>query len=169
MLLHLEDMVMRQNYDFAPLFGSTVGFDTVFDLLQSAANSEPQNDKYPPYDIERTGADAYRITLAVAGFTEADLTLTAERNQLLVEGRRAAANGNEQREFLHRGIGARPFRQQFQLADHVKVVGANLSDGLLTIELVREVPEVLKPRRIEIERKTGWSGAQPIEAQRAAA
>lgn len=142
---------MRQGFDFAPLFGSTVGFDRVFDLLQSATRVDQDGDKFPPYDIERVGKDAYRIVLAVAGFGRDELTLTAERNLLTVEGKRATgASPAEQREVLHRGIGARAFKQTFQLADHVKVTSAGLADGLLTVDLVREVPEVMRPRRIEI-------------------
>jgi len=123
----------------------------------------------PPYDIERTGQDAYRITLAVAGFREDELTITAERNLLFIEGehRQAEASGPE-REFLHRGIGARAFKQRFQLADHVKVTDANLTDGLLTIDLVREIPEVMRPRRIEVGRKPAQAEPQQIEGQRAA-
>src|SRR4051812_1085843 len=160
---------MSQSYDFGPLFGSTVGFDRVFDLLQSATRSPQEADRFPPYDIERTGENAFRITLAVAGFKENELTITAERNLLFVEGERgdAEASGAE-REFLHRGIGARAFKQQFQLADHVKVTSASLMDGLLTIELVREIPEVLRPRRIDIERKIAETKPQHIEGQRAA-
>ena len=141
---------MRQGFDFAPLFGSTVGLDRVFDLLQSATRADQSGATFPPYDIERVGKDAYRIVLAVAGFSRDDLTLTAERNLLTVEGKRAAEAGAEQRELLHRGIGARAFKQTFQLADHVKVTSANLADGLLTVDLVREVPEVMRPRQIEI-------------------
>lgn len=159
---------MRQNYDFGPLFGSTVGFDRVFDLLQNATRGEPQGDKYPPYDIERTGEDAYRITLAVAGFREDELTVTTERNLLFVEGEHREKASGPEREFLHRGIGARAFKQRFQLADHVKVSDANLTDGLLTIDLVREIPEVMRPRRIEVGRKTAEARPQQIEGQRAA-
>lgn len=160
---------MRQNFDFGPLFGSTVGFDRVFDLLQSATRGEQQDDKYPPYDIERTAEDAYRITLAVAGFREDELTITAERNLLFVEGAHSKVEtSGPGREFLHRGIGARAFKQRFQLADHVKVTSASLTDGLLTIELVREIPEVMRPRRIEVERKVADAQPQQIEGQRAA-
>jgi molecular chaperone IbpA len=166
----MEDVVMvAQRYDFGPLFGSTVGFDRVFDLLESATRGEQRDEKYPPYDIERTGENAYRITLAVAGFKENELTITAERNLLLIEGehRRAEETGTD-RQFLHRGIGARAFKQRFQLADHVKVTDANLTDGLLTIKLVREIPEVLRPRRIEVGRKSAESKPEQIEGQRAA-
>jgi len=152
------------------LFGSTVGFDRVFDLLQSATRRQQEADKYPPYDIERTGENAFRITLAVAGFKEDEIAITAERNLLFVRGERKAEAPGAEREFLYRGIGARPFKQRFQLADHVKVTSASLMDGLLTIELVREIPEVLRPRRIEVERKTPEKQpqSQQIEGQRAA-
>lgn len=169
MLLRKGGYVMPQTYDFGPLFGSTVGFDRVFDLLQSATRGQQEADKYPPYDIERTGENAFHITLAVAGVKEDELAITAERNLLLVEGERRNTDApGAERESLYRGIGARPFKQRFQLADHVKVMGASLSDGLLTIELVREIPEVLRPRRIEVERKAGETKQQQIEGQRAA-
>ena len=159
---------MRPGYDFAPLFGSTVGFDRVFDILQSATRAEQGSDKYPPYDIERVGKDAYKIILAVAGFSREELTLTAERNLLTIEGKRAAADpGAGQREFLHRGIGARAFKQTFQLADHVKVTAADLADGLLTVDLVREVPEVMRPRQIQIGGKAGERQPTQIESQAA--
>ena len=168
MLLLLEDVVMRPGYDFAPLFGSTVGFDRVFDLLQSATRTEPNGDKYPPYDIERVGKDAYKIILAVAGFSREELTLTAERNLLTIEGKRAASDpGAGQREFLHRGIGAGAFKQTFQLADHVKVTAADLADGLLTVDLVREVPEVMRPRQIQIGGRAGERQLTQIESQAA--
>jgi molecular chaperone IbpA len=159
---------MRQTFDFAPLFGSTVGFDRVFDLLQSANRGEPQpDDRYPPYDIERTGPDAYRITLAVAGFADHELSITAERNSLFVEGQHSAETTGGQREFLYRGIGARAFKQRFQLADHVKVTKAHLADGLLTIDLVREVPEAVRARKIDIE-SLNQAGSPQLAAQRAA-
>jgi molecular chaperone IbpA len=168
MLLLMEDVVMRPGYDFAPLFGSTVGFDRVFDLLQSATRAEQNGDKYPPYDIERVGKDAYKIILAVAGFTREELTLTAERNLLTIEGKPAAADsGAGQREFLHRGIGARAFKQTFQLADHVKVTAADLADGLLTVTLVREIPEVMRPRQIQIGGKAAEHQPNQIESQAA--
>ncbi len=160
--------MIRQNFDFAPLFGSTVGFDHVFDLLQSATQVGQTAKSFPRYDIERTGKDAYRIILAVAGFTSEELTLTAERNLLTVEGKRAAGDlKSEQREVMHRGIGAQAFKQTFQLADHVKVTSANLADGLLTVELVREIPEVMRPRQIQIESKAAERGSNQIEHQAA--
>ena len=159
---------MRQAFDFAPLFGSTVGFDHVFDLLQSATQTGAAAKNFPPYDIERTGKDAYRIVLAVAGFTGEDLTLTAERNLLTVEGKRAAGDqASAPREILHRGIGAQAFKQTFQLADHVKVTGADLADGLLTVELVREIPEAVRPKQIPISGKAAGTRAGRIEQQAA--
>ncbi|HYF07911.1 MAG TPA: Hsp20 family protein [Acetobacteraceae bacterium] len=150
---------MRTNFDFGPLFRSTVGFDRVFEALRNAARIE-QLDNYPPYDIETTGEDEYRVTLAVAGFGPEELTVTAHQNMLVVSGERRERNGeNGQRQFLHRGLAMRAFERRFQLADHMKVVGANLADGLLTIELRREVPEAVRPRRIEI-------GTEPVSGQR---
>ena len=148
---------MRTEFDFTPLFRSTVGFDRMLDALRTAARVE-HLDNYPPYDIERMGEDEYRVTLAVAGFKQDELTVMAQQNLLVVAGERRErnANGNGapadngQRQLLHRGIATRSFERRFELADHVKVVGARLDDGLLTIELKREVPEAMRPRRIEI-------------------
>ena len=153
MLLRKEDVEMRTEYDFSPLFRSTVGFDRMFDLLQHATRGGV-DENYPPYDIERTGEDSYRVTLAVAGFKPDDLNVVAQQNMLVVTGERrsrAEANGGEQqRQVLHRGIAGRSFERRFELADHVKVAGADLADGLLTIELKREIPEAMRPRRIEV-------------------
>lgn len=137
---------MRTAFDFSPLFRSTVGFDRVFDLLDNASRLSSV-DNWPPYDIIKTGEDEYRVTLAVAGFGENELNVTQERNLLVVSGERAA---NEDIQYLHRGIAGRSFQRRFELADHVRVVGANLANGLLTVELKREVPEAMKPRRIDI-------------------
>jgi len=131
-------------YDFSPLYRSTVGFDRMFDLLDRAA---PEAG-WPPYDIEKVGDDQFRITLAVAGFTPEDIELVQEANSLTVSGQKQKAEENAQ--YTHRGIATRSFRQRFSLADHVKVTNAALENGLLTIELRQEVPEALKPRRIEI-------------------
>ena len=153
MLLRKEDVEMRTEYDFSPLFRSTVGFDRMFDLLQHATHGGV-DENYPPYDIERTGEDSYRVTLAVAGFKPDDLNVVAQQNMLVVTGERrsrAEANGGEQqRQVLHRGIAGRSFERRFELADHVKVASADLADGLLTIELKREIPEAMRPRRIEV-------------------
>jgi molecular chaperone IbpA len=126
-------------------------------------------ENYPPYDIERTGEDSYRVTLAVAGFRPEELAVTAQQNTLVVSGERRGHGdgGEQQRQTLHRGIAGRGFERRFELADHVKVVGANLADGLLTIELKREVPEAMRPRRIEIGSGKAQTRHQ-IEGQRAA-
>ena len=137
---------MRE-FDFSPLYRSAIGFDRLMDLLQNTAQSE-LTDNYPPYNIEKTGEDSYRITMAVAGFTSEEISITAQHNLLLVAG---AKQGEEDRLYLHRGIAARGFERRFELADFVKVAGANLENGLLAIDLTREVPEEMKPRRIEIQ------------------
>jgi len=136
--------------DFAPWSRSSIGFDRLFDLLESARQVEP-SENYPPYNIEKTGEDSYRITLAVAGFSADELSITAQPNQLVVAGR-AGHSGEGQ--YLYRGIAARPFKRQFSLADYVKVTGANLDNGMLAIDLVREMPETMKPRLIEIANNT---------------
>jgi molecular chaperone IbpA len=132
--------------DFAPLFRSTVGFDRVPTLLTHAMQREEVG--YPPYNIEKCGDDAYRIVMAVAGFGQDDLEVVAERNRLTVRGRLEDKNG---RTYLHHGIAARAFERHFDLADFVEVIGASMADGLLIIDLKRELPEELKPRKIEIE------------------
>ena len=137
-----------RTYDFSPLYRSTVGFDRLFDLLDQTARIEsPPN--WPPYNIERTGEDDYRITMALAGFSPDEIELVQKENTLFVAGHKSQDQQGGT-EVLHRGIATRPFRQTFNLADHVKVTGARLENGLLTIDLQREVPEALKPRRIEI-------------------
>jgi len=137
---------MRTAFDFSPLFRSTVGFDRIFDVLDNAQRVSTI-DNWPPYDIVKTGEDQYRVTLAVAGFGESELNVTQERNLLLVSGEKAAAEGTQ---YLHRGIAGRSFARRFELADHVRVAGANLANGLLTIDLKREIPEAYKARRIDI-------------------
>ena len=166
---------MRTEFDFSPLFRSTVGFDRMFDLLRhSTRGGVDEHHNYPPYDIERTGEDSYRVTLAVAGFRPEELTVTAQQNLLLVTGDRHGNGGDPQRHVLYRGIAGRSFERRFELADHVKVVGASLADGLLTIELQREVPETMRPRRIEIGGASGGNvlrGPRPqqqVEGDRAA-
>ena len=133
--------------DFSPLFRSTVGFDRVMNLLEHAA-SMGDGSGFPPYDILRTGEDAYRITLAVAGFSQDELTIEVRENVLHVDGRRTGDEDDVT--VLHRGIAGRSFRRRFQLADFVKVENASLENGLLHIDLVREVPEEMRPRKIEI-------------------
>jgi molecular chaperone IbpA len=136
---------MRTAFDLSPLFRSSVGFDRVFDLLESARVTA--SDNWPPYDIIKKGDDDYRITMAVAGFSQEDLNITHERNMLVIAGQRSVDDDNQ---YLHRGIAGRAFERRFELADHVKVTGASLVNGLLTIDLQREIPEEMKPRRIEI-------------------
>jgi molecular chaperone IbpA len=136
---------MRTNFDLSPYRRSTVGFDRLFDLLETAGGLS--TDNYPPFDLEQQGEDGYRITLAVAGFGEGDIDITAQQNLLVVTGRK---QGDDNRQFVHRGIAARSFERRFGLADYVQVKRAELKDGLLSIELVREIPEAMKPRKIAI-------------------
>ena len=142
------------NFDPTPYWRSTVGFDHLFDLLANATLPQGQ-DNYPPYNIARVDEDNYRISLAVAGFTPEEISITAEQNQLTVEGQKRS---QQNAQYLYQGISARAFRRTFNLADHVKVKGASFEHGLLEIDLVREVPEAMKPRRIEIASKTGGNG-----------
>jgi molecular chaperone IbpA len=137
-------------YDLTPLMRSTIGFDR-FDRLFDAAARAPQDNGYPPYNIEKSGDDDYRITMAVAGFTGEDLDITVENGTLTVTGRQAPEAEDSQVKVLHRGIARRAFERRFELAENIRVAGADLRDGLLHIDLVREVPEHMKPRRIEIE------------------
>jgi molecular chaperone IbpA len=149
-----------RNYDFSPLYRSTVGFDRLFDLLDQSARAEAQPN-WPPYNIERTGEDDYRITMALAGFSPNEVELVQKENTLFVAGHK---NGEQEQstEILHRGIATRPFRQTFNLAEHVKVLGANFENGLLIIDLKREVPEALKPRRIEIAAGSGQESPRNV-------
>jgi molecular chaperone IbpA len=133
-----------RTFDFTPLYRSTVGFDQLFDLLDNSIRPD-----WPPYDIEKLGEDKYRISMAVAGFSTDEIELTQEGTTLLVSGAKQQSEAQQQ-SYLHRGIANRAFKQTFSLADHVKVAGAVLENGLLQIELLREVPEQLKPRRISI-------------------
>jgi len=135
-----------RTYDFAPLWRSTVGFDRLFDLAQAAAQHAGE-DNYPPYNIERLGEDSYQISLAVAGFSPDEISITAEQNVVTIEGNKPE---KAEREFLYRGISTRHFKRQFNLADYVQVKNASFDNGLLQIELVREIPEAMKPRKIAI-------------------
>ena len=143
-----------RNTDFSPFYRSTVGFDRLFNLLDSVADNGQTG--YPPYNIEKTGDDAYLISVAVAGFADDELTIEARDGQLVVSGKKAAEEG--ERRYLHRGIATRAFEKRFQLADHVRATGARTENGLLHIELVREVPEALKPRQIEIRSTKALTG-----------
>ena len=140
---------MRTGFDLTPYRRSTVGFDRLFDLIENNARQQ-QGDNYPPYNIERLDEDRYRVTLAVAGFKPDEIDITAQQNLLLVAGRKTGENENNQGSYLHLGIANRSFERRFELADFVRVESANLADGLLTIELVREVPEAMKPKKIAV-------------------
>ncbi len=140
---------MRSHFDLSPYRRSTVGFDRLFDFLESAGRSEQQADNYPPYDIEKLSDDSYRITLAVAGFSSNDIDITARQNMLVVTGRKAE-NRNKDGNYLHMGIATRAFERRFELADFVRVERADMKDGLLSIELIREIPEAMKPRKVDI-------------------
>ena len=141
--------------DFAPLYRSTVGFDRLFSMLDDLTQPD-SSSTYPPYNIERTGENAYRISMAVAGFGEGDLNVESHQNTLVVRGEKSENKEDGDKEVLFRGIAARSFERRFQLADHVEVRNASLENGLLHIDLVREIPEAMKPRKIEI----GKAGAQ---------
>jgi molecular chaperone IbpA len=162
MSLNDEDMIMR-HFDLSPLYRSTVGFDRLFSLLDQV-NGADVAPAYPPYNIERTGETSYRITLAVAGFAESDLNIEVKENCLQVRGSKEAKTDEQpqRNEVLYQGIAARAFERRFQLADHVKVTSASLQNGLLHIDLVREIPEAQKPRQISI------GGAKVVDALRAA-
>ena len=136
-----------RTFDFTPLYRTAVGFDRLMSVLDTAQKNV-WTDSYPPYNIEKTGDDAYQVTIAVAGFSREELDVEVRDNQLVVVGK--GANNRKETEYLHRGIGRRAFQRLFQLADHVEVRGADLKDGLLVINLVRELPEAMKPRKIEI-------------------
>lgn len=139
---------MRSAFDFSPLYRSTIGFDRLFDLLDQTSQIEPMTN-WPPYNIEKSGDDVYVITMALAGFAPDDVEIVQKENLLLVSGQKKGSE--EGRQYLHRGIATRAFKQTFNLADHVKVTTASLENGLLAIAMKREVPEALKPRRIEID------------------
>jgi molecular chaperone IbpA len=145
-----------RTYDFAPLYRATVGFDRIADLLDRALTADSTTAAYPPYNIEKTGDDAYRISLAVAGFSPDDLTVEVKEGALHVAARKPDEDGD--RAYLHRGIATRAFERRFALADHVRVTGAVHENGMLHVDLIREMPEALRPRRIEI----GRSAAQNV-------
>ena len=150
-----------RTFDLSPLYRSTVGFDRLFNLLDGVTSGDAQ--PYPPYNIERTGENTYRVTIAVAGFGADDLDVQAKEDVLTVTGQKKDEKEGSDREVLYRGIAGRAFERRFQLADHVEVAGASLENGLLHIDLVREIPEAMKPRKIAI----GASGARQIDAKAA--
>lgn len=135
-------------FDFTPYRRNTVGFDRLFELLETTGRSA-QNENYPPFNIERTGENDYQITVAVAGFKTEEIDIVAQQNLLIVTGSKQSES-NDNRDFLHMGIATRNFERRFQLADHINITNADMADGLLIITLVREVPEALKPRKITI-------------------
>jgi len=159
---------MRTTYDFAPLFSSSIGFEHLFNLLENAARVQQINN-WPPYNIEKTGEESYRITMAVAGFNPDEIDVTAQPNLLVVSGQKHAQdNGSE---VLYRGIAGRSFERRFELADYVEVAGAALQNGLLTVDLVRQVPEAMKPKKIAIGTARALSqdnNVQQITEQKAA-
>ncbi|MBO9623285.1 MAG: Hsp20 family protein [Sphingomonas sp.] len=155
---------MRQ-FDFTPFRRSTIGFDRLFDLLEASAR-QASSENYPPFNLERLAEDRYRITLAVAGFKPDEIDVTAQQNLLLVSGKKREENENNPGSYLHLGIANRSFERRFELADFVRVEQADLADGLLTIELVREVPEAMKPKKIPV--NTGSQQAAAIEHRSAA-
>jgi molecular chaperone IbpA len=141
-----------RTFDLAPLYRSTVGFDRLFSLLDGVAGVDA-SPGYPPYNIERTGDNAYRISVAVAGFSEPELSIETKENTLLIRGEKKESTGEKKGKVLHQGIAARTFERRFQLADHVEVKGASLENGLLHVDLVHEIPEAMKPRQIPIGNK----------------
>ena len=139
-----------RTFDFAPFYRSTVGFDRMFSMLDQVGGLEGSVPSYPPYNIGRTSEDAYRISVAVAGFTDADLSIEAKENTLTIRGEKQTNGEEKSGDVLYQGIAARNFERSFQLADHVQVKGASLENGLLHVDLVREIPEAMKPRAIPI-------------------
>jgi molecular chaperone IbpA len=152
-----------RTFDLTPLYRSTVGFDRLFSLLDQATGLESA-PSYPPYNIERTGENAYRITVAVAGFAEPELSIEVKENTLTIRGEKQTKQNEKNGEVLYQGIAARAFERRFQLADHVEVKGAALENGLLHVDLVREIPEAMKPRSVPI----GNGPAKVIDAKKAA-
>jgi molecular chaperone IbpA len=160
----MEDLVMDR-FDFSPLFRSTIGFDRLARLVDSANRFDTAALTYPPYNIESTGEDAYRLTMAVAGFSRDEIDITVEKNSLVISGKAQKEDEETQGRYLHRGIARRAFERRFSLADHIKATGASMDNGLLHVDLVREVPEEAKPRQIKI----GEAVSQPqVEQQKAA-
>ena len=154
-----------RGFDFAPLYRATVGFDRIADLMDRALTADVAQPTYPPYNIEKTAEDAYRISIAVAGFTPDELSVEVKEGALIVAARKAPDTA--EKTYLHRGIATRAFERRFALADHVRVTGATHEHGMLHIDLMREVPEAMKPRRIEIGRQTAHAAAaiegKPVE------
>jgi molecular chaperone IbpA len=162
---------MRSAFDFAPYRRSTVGFDRLFDMLENGGVGNG-GENYPPFDLVKTGENDYQIDLAVAGFKPDEIDITAQQNVLIVSGRKKEETENKGSDYIYRGIANRSFERRFALADHIQVKGADLKDGLLSIELVREIPEAMKPRKINVgggsqkeQSAIGGSGEQPASKQ----
>ena len=139
-----------RTYDLSPLYRSTVGFDRLANIMDNVRTTDSSQGGYPPYNIEKIGEDAYRITIAVAGFTDPELNIEARDGQLIVSGKKTAETEETEVNYLHRGIATRAFEKRFQMADHVRATGATTENGLLHVDLVREIPDAMKPRKIEI-------------------
>ena len=157
---------MRSAFDFAPFRRSTVGFDRLFDMLENSNMGQSQ-ENYPPFDLIKKGDNDYTIQLAVAGFRPDEIDITAQQNVLLVTGRKSDETDQKEGDFIYRGIANRSFERRFALADHIQVRGADLKDGLLAIELVREIPEAMKPRKIDIGGGEKPASQQTLEAEKA--
>lgn len=157
---------MRSAFDFAPFRRSTVGFDRLFDMLENSSMGQSQ-ENYPPFDLIKLGDNDYRIELAVAGFKRDEIDITAQQNVLIVSGKKAEESENRGNDYIYRGIATRSFERRFALADHIQVRGADLKDGLLAIELVREIPEAMKPRKIDIGGSEKPASQQTLEAEKA--
>jgi molecular chaperone IbpA len=158
-----------RTFDLAPLYRSTVGFDRMFSLLDQLGGPDATAQTYPPYNIERTGENTYRITVAVAGFTDKDLGLEVKENTLTIRGEKQTRENEKNAEVLYQGIAGRTFERRFQLADHVQVQGASLENGLLHVDLVREIPEAKKPRQIPIGNGASAASSNVIDAKTAKA
>lgn len=154
-----------RNFDLSPLYRQTVGFDRLAGMLDQLMAGDAPAPSYPPYNIEKTGENAYRITVAVAGFGEEDLNVEVRNQQLIITANKREVEGDSKPAYLHRGIAERGFERRFQLADHVRVNGAELVNGLLHVDLVREVPEELKPRTIAIKGGNGQSETKTVEGK----
>ena len=152
------------NFDFSPLFRSSIGFDHMVSLLDSARRIDQGGNSYPPYNIERTGEDAYRISMAVAGFNQSELNVETKENMLTING---VKSKEDTKSYLYHGIAERNFERRFQLADHVNVTNAKLENGLLHVDLVREIPEAMKPRRIAINAVSANNAQKQLEAKAA--
>ena len=152
-----------RTYDFAPLYRSTVGFDRLASMVDRAMSVDVNTNGYPPYNIEKTGENDYRISVAVAGFSDDEMSIEMRDGQLVISAKKADAEETDEVTYLHRGIASRVFEKRFHLADHVRAVGAKTGNGILHVELVREVPEALKPRRIEIADESKTIEAKPAK------